>query len=681
MGFGQVDRARGVGGVQAKPAVPAAGFDRLEQRVELLSGEGFVGLVGGGQVGVHSADADAPFSAGGLDERGGGIGQDAGTPHARVDFHVDVRDRADLVGDAGQRDEFRRADDGHRHAFGDQPGQRVEKLLAVGVGTGREKHQQGPLVAEIPQGQGFFGVGDRQPVGVLTQQAQQARQAVAVAVGLDDRTEFRRRGNALAQQANIVFDRRCRYVGGKIAFHMREPADVPSSARPSVYHACGPAKHRLPENLHENSRGHSPGKNARPLLCLSRKLGLFPLTDDRRMKRQPVGTNVRCGDGTSCRHRKQHLPKADQYLSFAAGFDIAIRTTNRKGIQMLGGFTDLSAEFFSEILTRRSRQEILVHSVKQIDYADSPDNIRGATGLRKLELSTSAGPVGMMVKNLSLARKREAEVWQFLSQAGDMPIPEVYHVELDSRQGRYGVVTEFLAPLDEVSDWSPEVCSLVGAALARLHRRWWGKIDEAPDFLPVPRQAAETHAEGVARRFIDRLSEADRAELYTVVPDVFGLFVSLLRMPPEFFSEPTDMPRTIIHGSLDTSEVLFRPAGKTIEPVLIDWEAARCGRCTEDLAGLLNSLPADTRAAGRDAMVGAYVETLSQANVGIHVEYPQQRIDSRRIMMAARDPPGMCRAYIERKDDPQHRQWSRWFLDRAGRDVPELRKLLKQRSK
>jgi len=343
---------------------------------------------------------------------------------------------------------------------------------------------------------------------------------------------------------------------------------------------------------------------------------------------------------------------------------------------MLGGFEDLSAEYFSEILTRRDRKQVDVHNVAVMDYADSPNNIRGATGLRKVDLSTSSGPLSLMVKVLGLARKREAQVWQFLDESGDMPIPEVFHVELNPRLGNYGVITEFVGPFAEAEAWSPEVCGLVGQALARLHGRWWGKLDQAPDFLPMPEMPAESKAEPAARRFIDRLNEKARALLYSDVPEVFSFMVSLLRMPPEFFVESTDLPRTVIHGALDRSEILFRPGGTNIEPVLIDWEFARRGRCTEDLAGLLNSLPPNIRAAGENALVKAYIEALRKANIGVHTDCLLESINRRRIVMAARDLPSMCRTYVERKDDPSQRQWCQWFLERAGKDVADLRRLL-----
>ena len=226
--------------------------------------------------------------------------------------------------------------------------------------------------------------------------------------------------------------------------------------------------------------------------------------------------------------------------------------------------------------------------------------------------------------------------------------------------------------------WSPEICRQVGQALARLHGRWWGKLDELPDFLPMPEMSAESKAEPAARRFIDRLSEDARAVLYSAVPEVFSFLVNLLRMPPEFFAESKDMPRTVIHGSLDRSEILFRPGGESIDAVLIDWESARLGRCTEDLAGLLNSLPPDIRHAGRDPLVNAYIEALRETNIGVQTGYLRESIDRRRVLMAARDLPSMCRAYVERKDNPAQQQWCRWFLGRAGEDVADLRRLLRQ---
>jgi len=343
---------------------------------------------------------------------------------------------------------------------------------------------------------------------------------------------------------------------------------------------------------------------------------------------------------------------------------------------MLGGFEDLSAEYFSEILTRKAHKQVDVHSVAVMEYADSPNNIRGAAGLRKVDLSTSLGSLSLMVKVLSLARKREAQVWRFLSQAESMPIPEVYHVEFNSRLGNYGVITEFIGPFADAETWSPEICRLVGQALARLHGRWWGKLDEAPEFLPMPEMPAESKAEPAARRFLERLSEDAHAVLQAAVPEVFSFLVSLLRMPSEFFAEPKDLPRTMIHGALDRSEILFQPGRGHVEPVLIDWESARRGRCTEDLAALLNSLPPDICAAGRDPLVNAYIEALGDAGISVQTAYLRESIDHRRVLIAARDLPLMCLAYTERKDDPARRQWCQWFLDRAGKDVAELRQLL-----
>ena len=72
---------------------------------------------------------------------------------------------------------------------------------------------------------------------------------------------------------------------------------------------------------------------------------------------------------------------------------------------MLGGFQDLSAEYFSEILTRRAHKAVEINEIAVMDYADSPNNIRGSAGLRKVDLVTSQGPLSLMVKVLGLAQR------------------------------------------------------------------------------------------------------------------------------------------------------------------------------------------------------------------------------------------------------------------------------------
>jgi hypothetical protein len=343
---------------------------------------------------------------------------------------------------------------------------------------------------------------------------------------------------------------------------------------------------------------------------------------------------------------------------------------------MLGGFRELSPSFLGGVLSRKLKRPVRVRKVRLTDYADSPDNVRGAAGLRKLDLQTTVGSVHLMVKTLDPPRRREARVWQFLLQAGEMPLPEVYHVEYDERSGVYGLILEYLAPLSETQAWDQPQCRRVGAALARLHGRYWGRTEQLPDVFPAPQSPPEAAVEPAVRRFLDRISARRHALLDEAVPEVFGFLARLLRMPQAFFEEAADLPRTLIHGALDRWEVLFRPHGQGPQPLLIDWEYARIGRCAEDLASLCNSLPPEARRAGRDAMVGTYLEGLRSGEVAAAAGPLNDEIDRQRILQAARNMPQLCRLYSDRRDQGEYRHWCDWFLQVAGKDVIELKKLL-----
>ena len=273
---------------------------------------------------------------------------------------------------------------------------------------------------------------------------------------------------------------------------------------------------------------------------------------------------------------------------------------------MSAGFAQLTADFLSEVLSRKHKQAVRVQNLTVTEYHDRAD-------LRKLAIESTVGPVELMVKILPQNRRRETEVWAFLAQAGALPLPELYHAEFDQRLGSYGVILEFIPPLMEVERWDDAQCRRVGAALAAVHGRFWAKTDELPEPFAAPETPPEATVEPAVRRFLDRLSGTRQAVLYADVPDVLTLLAKLLRMAPAFFAEPTDLPQTLIHGALDRTEVLFRPHGAGPQPVLIDWCDARVGRGSEDLAMLVNSLPADRQSAARASLLAGYLEGLAAA--------------------------------------------------------------------
>jgi len=335
---------------------------------------------------------------------------------------------------------------------------------------------------------------------------------------------------------------------------------------------------------------------------------------------------------------------------------------------MLSGFGQLSAAFFGEILSRKHRQAVRVRSVEVADYLDRAD-------LKKVDLESTLGPVQMIVKVLPQARRREALVWRFLAQAGTLPVPDLYHVEFDQRLGSYGVVLEFVAPLAETASWPPAQCGRVGRALASLHAPFWSKAGELPEPFGAPATAPEATVEPAARRFVDRMSGRRQAMLYAALPEAFTFLAKLLRMTPSFFAEAADLPATLIHGALDRSEVLFRPGGSP-EPVLIDWQQARSGRGTEDVASLTNSLPAAARPAGSAELLAAYAEGIRSAGIDVSPERLAEEVARQRVLLGAKGLVAGCGQYAERSGQAEHRQWCASFVGEATGDVAEWKALL-----
>ncbi len=343
---------------------------------------------------------------------------------------------------------------------------------------------------------------------------------------------------------------------------------------------------------------------------------------------------------------------------------------------MLAGFEQLSASFLEQVLSKAFREPVEVRKVRVTDYTDSPDNVRGARGLRKVDAETSRGPMRLMAKTLPQTRHREALIWRFLAEQGGLPVPEVYHVECNQRMSSYGVLIEYVGTLDETARWDASLASGVGRALATLHARFWNRTDELPDLFPRAPEDANPRVEQTVRRFLDRMSSGRQAMLGAMVPEVLTFLAKLLRMGRRFFAPPAGVPKTLIHGALDRHEVLFRPHAGGPEPVLIDWEDARQGWPTEDLASLIGSLTPEQRRRARGPLLHTYLDVLTELDLVGDPDRIDREIDRQRILQAGERLPEQCALYVKRHDDPAHQPWCRAFLDRAANDVPDLKRLL-----
>jgi hypothetical protein len=347
---------------------------------------------------------------------------------------------------------------------------------------------------------------------------------------------------------------------------------------------------------------------------------------------------------------------------------------------MLHGFRQLSETFFSDILSRKHKQAVRVRRVRMTDCPAGREDAAPPQGLKRVSLETSIGPVRLIVKELSPPRDREARMWRFLQGQGGLPLPEVYYVDHDQRLGRYGVILEYIDPPAQAEPWDVPRCRLVGTAMAAFHALFWDKTGELPDAFMVPETAPRARFEPAARRFLDRMDEEQHAVLHGVAPGVFGFLVKLLGMPPRFFQDTDDPPKTLIHGALDASEVLFRRRGDAVQPVLIDWEHARVGQCTQDLAPLICGLSRQDRPATGEALLGAYLDALIASGIAFRAAQLRREVDRQRVLLAGRELVRHCSMYLDRRNEQRYEHWCKCFTEMVADNAAEMKATLERLS-
>lgn len=181
---------------------------------------------------------------------------------------------------------------------------------------------------------------------------------------------------------------------------------------------------------------------------------------------------------------------------------------------------------------------------------------------------------------LSSGRARNGGHWLLMEWAGSVDLSQV---------GRRAVWCEAASQLARLHEWGESrVEDLPDGALAR-----W---DDATMHMSWARRARRAQAEHCRATGVGRDPLAPLWRRYQVVADRLA-----------------EMPKTLVHGDFNASNILVMPAadGKRIR--VIDWETAGVGPGLIDLASLISGrLPA----AQRIAMVAAYRASLGGSRLG-----------------------------------------------------------------
>jgi aminoglycoside phosphotransferase (APT) family kinase protein len=146
--------------------------------------------------------------------------------------------------------------------------------------------------------------------------------------------------------------------------------------------------------------------------------------------------------------------------------------------------------------------------------------------------------------------------------------------------------------------WTAEPPAIVYAALARLHLRHLGRVDELPAEIPrVDEQFLRSAFTGFASSGIARAARRGPHAVYDRALELLARFAEDERL----LLGLEVLPATLLHGDVYGDNVIAADPGATGVPRLIDWGSARVGPATLDVVMA-------ARRAGVEAYQKAWIE-------------------------------------------------------------------------
>ena len=208
--------------------------------------------------------------------------------------------------------------------------------------------------------------------------------------------------------------------------------------------------------------------------------------------------------------------------------------------------------------------------------------------------------------------ENEVRFYQHLAETSELRTPRCYHCTIDDHSGNSVLLLEDLAPARD--SWLNMDCSLEDAALAvceiaKLHARWWERIEtaglhwlsslDAEHYRKLQGQLQEQW-----EPFVVKLGDV-------MPPKLLAVGDALRKKLAETVSQLGTQPRTLIHYDFHVGNMLFAAAEGKVPFAVVDWEFMRQGRGTPDLARFVGlNLPIDRRRSEEQAILEIYHATL-----------------------------------------------------------------------
>ncbi|MGW0157760.1 phosphotransferase [Mycobacterium sp. NPDC003323] len=212
---------------------------------------------------------------------------------------------------------------------------------------------------------------------------------------------------------------------------------------------------------------------------------------------------------------------------------------------------------------------------------------------------------------MNLAHNEALAYWLLRDDLGDA-IPAVYGTA--ARRGRAIVLLEDLSDRDArfpalADGASAEEALAVARALGAVHRRFWGRGDDAALAAFAPNRSRSTRL-GPHSWHLLRTIPRDFDDIVT--PDIRDTALGLIRRRREIARMMRDEPATLLHGDTHLGNICFVGG----QAVLFDWQMASVGPAVKDLAYFAGtSLDVDIRREIDAALVNAYVDSLNNDGV------------------------------------------------------------------
>ncbi len=219
-------------------------------------------------------------------------------------------------------------------------------------------------------------------------------------------------------------------------------------------------------------------------------------------------------------------------------------------------------------------------------------------------------------ERVALGYRSEHAFYTEVAATVAVPLPHVYHCEMDRDGADFVLVLADLAPAeqgDQIAGCTPAEAALAVTALAGLHGpRWcdptWDSFTGATmprptvDFAQGMGALATMAAETTISRLGPRMSAADRGTLAAAADAV----TDWLLLEPDRFA--------LLHGDFRADNLLFDPDRTTV--TVVDWQTLTVGLPTRDLAYFTaTSLLPEVRAEIERDLVAEYHRELQRLGV------------------------------------------------------------------